>query len=66
MRKIRFGFAGKNLPIPWKIQKVLDSLKYIMGIVSGAEFIIGNPSVAFYILLGGAFLDELSKYFYEE
>lgn len=66
MRKIKFGFGGRGLPIPWKVQKIVDSLKYLLGIVSGAEFIIGNPSIAFWILLSGAFMDELSKYFYEE
>lgn len=66
MRKIRFGFGGRGLPIPWKVQKIVDSLKYILGIVSGSVFIAGEPAISFWILLAGAFMDELSKYFYEE
>lgn len=66
MRKLRFGFGGKNLPIPWKIQKIVSSIKYILGIASVSEFIVGEPAIAFWLMIGGAFIDEVSKYFYEE
>lgn len=66
MRKIRFGFGGTNLPTPWKVQKVVSSIKYILGVVSVSEFIAGEPAISFWLLLGGAFIDEAGKYFYEE
>lgn len=66
MRKLKFGFGGRNLPVPWRIQKVVNSLKYILGVVSVSEFIAGEPAISFWILFGGAVMDEASKYFYEE
>jgi len=66
MRKLKFGFGGKKFPMPWKVEKVVTSIKAILLLASGHQYIADNVSLSFWLLVSGAVIDELSKYFYEE
>jgi hypothetical protein len=66
MRKLKFGIGGRNFPMPWKVEKVVTSIKAILLVVSGHQYVSDNSKLAFWLLVGGAVVDQVSKYFYEE
>lgn len=50
-------------PTPKNVKKWLLAIKSILGTISGAAYVNGNEKVAFWILVGGAFIDELTNLF---
>jgi hypothetical protein len=48
-------------PTPKNLRKWLLAIKSILGTISGAAYINGKEKVAFWILVGGAFIDELTN-----
>lgn len=48
-------------PTPKSIQKLLLGVKSVLGVVSGAVYMENKPSIAFWILILGAALDEIAK-----
>ena len=52
-------------PTPKNVQKWLLALKTILGTVGGAAYFSENQKVAFWILVGGAVLNEFANLFSE-
>lgn len=50
-------------PTPKNVKRWLLAIKSILGTISGAAYVNGNEKVAFWILVGGAFIDELTNLF---
>jgi hypothetical protein len=50
-------------PTPKNVKKWLLAIKSILGTISGAAYVNGNEKMAFWILVGGAFIDELTNLF---
>jgi hypothetical protein len=53
-------------PTPKNIQKWLLGVKTILGTIGTASFFSGSEKAAFFILLGGAVLNELANLFGDE
>jgi len=58
-----FKWGNYLKPTPANLQYLALGLKSILVTIAGATFFSGNEKVGFYILLFGAILDELSKFF---
>lgn len=50
-------------PTPKNVQKWLLALKSIMATVGGAAYFSENQKAAFWVLVGGAILNELANFF---
>lgn len=50
-------------PTPKNVQKVLLSLKTLLATIGGAAYFSENQKAAFWILIGGAILNELANFF---
>jgi len=48
-------------PTPKNVKKWLLAIKSILATVSGAAYVNGNEKIAFWILVGGACIDELTN-----
>lgn len=48
-------------PTPKNVKRWLLAFKSILGTISGAAYVNGNEKVAFWILVGGACIDELTN-----
>lgn len=58
-----FHYKNYFRPTPKNIQQLLLSLKAVVGAVAITTFATQSATVGFWILLGGALLDELAKFF---
>ncbi len=61
--KTTWSYKNYLKPTPDNIQYLVTALKTILLAVSGTVLANGNPVMAFWIMVGGAVLDELSKFF---
>lgn len=50
-------------PTPKNVQKWLLSLKLILATIGGSAYAAENQKMAFWILVGGAILNELANFF---
>jgi len=48
-------------PTPKNVKKWLLAIKSILATISGAAYVNGNEKIAFWILVGGACIDELTN-----
>ena len=53
-------------PTPKNVKKWLLAIKSILATISGAAYVNGNEKIAFWILVGGAVIDELTNLFSNE
>jgi hypothetical protein len=60
---MKYGLANYFKPTPKNVQKWLLATKTILATIGTAEFFSGNSKIAFYIMLGGAILNELANLF---
>jgi hypothetical protein len=63
MEQATFKWGNYLRATPANLQFLALGLKSILVTVAGATFFSGNEKAGFYILLFGAVLDELSKFF---
>lgn len=61
--KDKISFKNYFKPTPKNIQKGLLALKSIMATIGGAAYFSENQKAAFWILVGGAVLNELANLF---
>ena len=60
---MKVGIKHYFAPTPKNIQKWLLAVKTILGTIGTASFFSGNEKAAFFIMLGGAVLNELANLF---
>jgi hypothetical protein len=53
-------------PTPKNVKKWLLAIKSILGTISVSAYVNGSEKVAFWILVGGAVIDELTNLFSNE
>lgn len=63
MEATSFKWSNYLKPTPSNLQFLSVGLKSILVTIAGSVFFSGNEKMGFYILLAGAILDELSKFF---
>lgn len=61
--KTTFKWSNYFKPTPDNLQYLATGLKSITLLVGGSAYVMGNEKIGFFILLSGAVLDELSKFF---
>ena len=64
MKKISIKYYFE--PTPKNVKKWLLAIKSVLGTISVSAYVNGNEKIAFWILVGGAVIDELTNLFSNE
>lgn len=61
--KTTFSWGNYFKPTPDNLQYFATVLKSLTLVGAGSAYVMGNEKIGFFVLISGAVLDELSKFF---